>query len=76
MSSLIEDLKSEARVLHRRARAGEPGALARLDVETGEPIKRRHCLAAIARELGFAGWPALVSAVEALSRTIFWYMGG
>lgn len=64
MSSLIEELKSEARVLHRQAQRDDAEALRRLRLAEGEAVLRRHCLAAIARELGFTGWPAAVAAIE------------
>ncbi len=72
--SIIEDLKARARALHRAARNGEPAALERLRAiaelrELDDPgisggVRRRHCLAAIARELGFAGWPHALAALE------------
>ena len=62
---LIDDLKAQARVLHRRAQAGDPAALARLGQRSAdEPVLRRHCLAALAKELGFSGWPHAVSVLE------------
>ena len=67
MVDLIHQLKSEARVLHRQARERDPAALRRVrllkefrdssDAAIVENILRRHCLAAIAREIGFDGWP-------------------
>ena len=67
MVDLIHQLKSEARVLHRQARQGDPAALRRVrllkefrdssDAAIVENILRRHCLAAVAREIGFDGWP-------------------
>jgi hypothetical protein len=60
MKSVIEDLKAQARVLHRAAQNNDPAALQRLRRGRQEihadAIQRRHCLAAIARELGFTGW--------------------
>jgi len=66
MASAGEELKAQARILHRRATRQDPATLERLRAAgvTAEPIKRRHCLAAIARELGFAGWPDVVAALE------------
>lgn len=56
---LIDRLKDDARRLHKQAGAGDPRALARLAPvrKQDEPVQRRHCLAARARELGFTGWP-------------------
>jgi hypothetical protein len=67
MVDLIHQLKSEARVLHRQARERGPEALRRVrllkefrdtgDAAIAENILRRHCLAVLAREIGFDGWP-------------------
>ncbi len=67
MAGLVEILRSHARILQREARAGSPAARARLralaglrdldDATLAETAQRRHALAAIAQELGFAGWP-------------------
>jgi hypothetical protein len=65
---VIVDLKSHARVLHRRAIAGDPAALERLRVlpefaRSTDPasimreLKRAQCLSAVARALGFQSWP-------------------
>lgn len=74
MGSLLENLKTHARVLHKQAARGETAALARLrglrelrdasDDALAREVKRRHCLAVIARELGFDGWPHLVAIVS------------
>jgi len=68
MVSVIEELKAQARVLHRQAEAMDPAALARLGITPGGPeagtVQRRHCLAAIAQELGFAGWPHAVAVLS------------
>jgi hypothetical protein len=74
MSQLIEDLKAEARALHKQVQAGQGDAIARVralrelrdasDGELAEQTLRRHCLAAIARQLGFEGWPHLVAVIE------------
>jgi hypothetical protein len=63
MASIVDDLKAQARILHRLATARNPGALARLQsARVGEqPIQRRHCLTVLARELGFGGWPHAAS---------------
>lgn len=47
---IIEHLKSHARALHRRAPAD---------------TKRRHCLTAVARELGFVGWSHVTRVLRA-----------
>lgn len=61
-----EDLKSHARVLHRRAEAADGVAMRRLrrnpalkacsDAELPSAVKRSHCLWVVARELGFRDW--------------------
>lgn len=66
MVDIILSLKTHARVFHRKVQAGDVDALARiravdefknLDDETiSSSVKRRHCLAAIASEIGFSGW--------------------
>jgi ankyrin repeat protein len=57
-----EQLRKQAKELVRAARAGDPDALARLGGR--EPILARAQLV-IAREQGYASWPALVTAAEA-----------
>lgn len=64
---LVEDLKHRARLLHREAKRAEPRALASLrrldelaqlsDGALARSVRRRHCLAALSRTLGFRGWP-------------------
>jgi hypothetical protein len=66
---IIDFLKKQARVLQRSAEGGDASALARIKrqcttVALGEEIKRKNCLATIARELGFTGWKALVDAFQ------------
>ncbi len=60
----IEHVKSYARTLQRAAQAGAPDALKRIEKARGtdEVIRRRHCLATLAREFGFDGWAQLVRA--------------
>ena len=58
----LEQLRKQAKELVRAARAGDAEALARL--EGREPILARAQLV-VAREHGYASWPALVTAVEA-----------
>jgi len=65
-TSVIGDLKSHARVLHRRAVSGDPVALRRArllpelkrlsDSELVQQLKRRQCLAVVAKQLGFSNW--------------------
>lgn len=65
IATVVDDLKQRARELHRAATEGDPNAIARLArLEADEPVaavQRRHCLAAIARELGFDGWSHLTA---------------
>jgi ankyrin repeat protein len=58
----LEQLRKQAKELVRDARAGNQVALARLDGR--EPILARAQLV-VAREQGYASWPALVAAAEA-----------
>ena len=70
MTDPIRELKIRAAILQRRIVDRQPPALARLRALpefrassanhldlAGTPILRRHCLAILARELGFDGWP-------------------
>lgn len=67
MVDLVEDVKHRARLLHKQARLSDPAALARLRAEPElqalddaallPALRRRHCLATLARELGFQAWP-------------------
>ncbi len=66
MTDSVEALKNRARILHRQAKSQDPEALKRLrvepdlrkldDIALSQALKRRHCLAAVAREFGFEGW--------------------
>lgn len=80
MAGVISDLKAEARILHRQIVDRDPVALARTQqlVELrGDPaslpmrIRRRHCLAVIARELGFQGWPHIVAVLRGTDSSDF-----
>lgn len=64
-----EELKTRAEILHKRIAAGDPAARARLralaelrkvDDEAlaaaAADTQRKHCLAVVAREAGFASW--------------------
>ena len=68
----VRELKARAELLHHRVTAKETKALARLRVlpefrkvealeERVPDIKRKHCLAVAAREVGFDGWLHAVS---------------
>ena len=81
MAGVISDLKAHARLLHRQIGRHEPQAVARtrqLDefrdrdaASLRALIKRRHCLAVIARELGFQGWPHAVGVLRGTDSTDF-----
>ena len=67
MAGVISDLKAQARILHRQIASKDPRAVARVRIlaeltdgdvhAVAARIRRRHCLATLARELGFRGWP-------------------
>ena len=67
MADIVHTLKSYARKLNRGACTGNADVLRRLrkldvfqaldDTAIATKVKRRHCLAVVARELGFRGWP-------------------
>jgi hypothetical protein len=70
------ELKTRAEILHRRIQAGERKAIARLRVLpefrrasdeelAAAAIRRTHCLAIMAAELGFANWPQAKNALAA-----------
>jgi hypothetical protein len=69
MMDPVRELKVRAELLHRRVQASEEGALTRVralpehrkaDVAAlravAASIQRKHCLAIVSREAGFAGW--------------------
>ena len=74
MPTVMDELKARARILHRRARTLEHAALVRLrtldelrgldDATLAAAVKRRHCLALVAHELGFKGWPHAVAVLS------------
>ena len=76
----VENVKHRARLLQQRAQASNPEALAVLrtlpelhalsDEALLETLQRRHCLAALAKALGFGSWPHAKSVLsgEALLR--------
>jgi len=81
MGDVLSDLKSRARILHRQVRDGDPRAISRIqrlpDLTSHAPdqlqveVKRRHCLAVLARELGFDGWPHVASVADGESAASF-----
>ena len=81
MAGVISDLKTQARILHRQIEQGESHAVARTrrlpelrDCDASELpafVKRRHCLAIVARELGFQGWPHAVGVLSGTDSTDF-----
>ena len=80
MAGVIADLKAQARILHRQIEERDPLALARArqlpelrdpDAAPLERIRRRHCLAVIARELGFQGWPHAVAVLRGTDSSDF-----
>jgi len=54
----IDQLRRQARELHRAARAGDPGALRRLRV-VSDKVTLSTAQLALAREYGFSGWRRL-----------------
>ncbi len=62
---IIDYLKTQARVLHKNAMDSDPVALELLRknspaVALGTEIQRKHALAAVAREIGFPNWKAVL----------------
>lgn len=60
-AEFIDYLKTEARLLHKAALNDDPVAIIRIRRQSpsftmGADLQRKHCLAAIARELGFDNW--------------------
>lgn len=69
MVNPVEELKTRAEILHRRVASGDEAALERLRAlpelakadaaalaGAGARMRRKHCLAVVAREHGFASW--------------------
>ena len=81
MAGVISDLKTQARILHRQIEHGESHAVVRTRrlpelrnrdaSELPALVKRRHCLAIVARELGFEGWPHAVGVLSGTDSTDF-----
>jgi len=71
MESTVHDLKAKARILQTLVQKRDRDALRRVrqlpevagfdDEPLSSRIRRRHCLAVIARELGFNGWTHALS---------------
>ena len=67
MENIVHHLRAKARRLQSRVEQRDPDAVDRVrslpelatsdDERLASSIQRRHCLAVIARELGFDGWP-------------------
>ena len=80
-SDVICDLKAHARVLHRRAVSGDAVALQRTrllpelkklsDAELMQQLKRRQCLAVVAKQLGFVHWEHARAVLTAREQTDF-----
>lgn len=74
MPDVIGLLKQRARILHRQAEAGDPATLDKLrrlpdfrDASAAAlvaQVRRRHCLALLARAFGFAGWPEALAVLS------------
>lgn len=81
MAGVISDLKAQARILHRQVASGDPHAVARVrtlaELADGDVravagrTRRRHCLATLARELGFRGWPHAVAVLRGTDTSDF-----
>jgi len=65
----LEQLRHQARDLLRAAHAGEREASERIE-SVSDRLTLTGAQLAIARECGFASWPALKTEVEARSRTL------
>lgn len=70
----LENLKHQARLLHRQTQVGDSAALDRMrkhpdfkgkpDDAIRENVKRRHALDRVAKETGFPDWPQAVQILE------------
>lgn len=63
----VQQLRKQAKDLIRAARHGDPDALARLG---GRELKLASAQLAVAREQGYASWPALAAAAEANTEAV------
>ncbi|MCA9609539.1 MAG: hypothetical protein KC619_28265 [Myxococcales bacterium] len=76
MDDPVADVKHHARILHDAATRGDEAALGRLrrlpeldaldDPSMRAAVRRRHCLAAVAKELGFRSWPHAKAVLEGI----------
>jgi hypothetical protein len=62
-ADIITFLKNESRLMHKQAEQGNDVALYRIRQQCpsfamGMTLQRKHCLATVARELGFDNWKA------------------
>lgn len=74
MARVVRELRARARYLHRRILENDQQAIDRLrrsphwnkhlSDDIAKVIQRRHCLAFVADELGFEGWPHAVAVLE------------
>lgn len=81
MHSVIDDLKHRARLLHKLAVRSRPEALREIRLldefalcapaDIAPLVTRRHALSCIARQLGFTGWPHLLSVLKGARRVDF-----
>jgi hypothetical protein len=73
----LRELKVRAELLHKRVKSSEPGALARLRVlpelrladdarlrAAAAEVQRKHCLAAVSREVGFSSWEHALRVID------------
>ena len=73
---ILDFLKNEARLLHKQAKEDLRPAVQRLNkhspaVALGEDIQRKHCLATVAREIGFPSWKAVIDCFEKRTEASF-----
>ena len=77
MDDVISELKHRARRLQRLCASGDPEALARVAAARSrrdpvpESLRRRDCLNALAREVGFANWPQARAALRGVPAADF-----
>lgn len=81
MLDVLDQLRNQARVLQRKAQAGDEASckrlqqlpeLAALDVATlATTVQRRHALALVAREQGFTAWGQLTAVLAGQSEGDF-----
>lgn len=77
MVDAIDDLKAQARVLHRLVRSSDVTALERLRTLDGwsewsdgalkDRVRRKHCLLLVAQEFGFKNWVHAVTVLSSAS---------